>query len=151
MGGGGWIFSGATQYTNPLVDQYYFLILRIHFKQCFSGHGDRTISSVRAGCLNLLHTVQSRVKPKYHVFGHIHEGQRNTMILSCQDIEMVGDNFLHGWSWKMKKKLTNKHCVCHISIFLVSLADEFPRQKLIFGGDTRAGNTSAFTGQLKHQ
>ncbi|KAJ7388743.1 hypothetical protein OS493_035853 [Desmophyllum pertusum] len=38
------------------------------------GHGDRTISSVRAGCLNLLHTVQSRVKPKYHVFGHIHEG-----------------------------------------------------------------------------
>lgn len=38
------------------------------------GHGDRTISNVRAGCLNLLHTVQSRVKPKYHIFGHIHEG-----------------------------------------------------------------------------
>lgn len=42
---------------------------------CFlEGHGDLTISNVRAGCLNLLHTVQSRVKPKYHIFGHIHEG-----------------------------------------------------------------------------
>ncbi|XP_068698120.1 metallophosphoesterase MPPED2-like [Montipora foliosa] len=38
------------------------------------GHGDHTVSNERAGCLNLLHTVQSRVKPKYHIFGHIHEG-----------------------------------------------------------------------------
>lgn len=38
------------------------------------GHGDLVCSGVRAGCVELLLTVQKRVKPKYHVFGHIHEG-----------------------------------------------------------------------------
>lgn len=38
------------------------------------GHGDLCCSGVRAGCVELLATVQQRVKPKYHVFGHIHEG-----------------------------------------------------------------------------
>lgn len=38
------------------------------------GHGDLCCSGVRAGCVELLATVQQRVKPKYHVFGHVHEG-----------------------------------------------------------------------------
>lgn len=38
------------------------------------GHGDACCTGVRAGCVELLTTVQNRVKPKYHVFGHIHEG-----------------------------------------------------------------------------
>lgn len=38
------------------------------------GYGDLVCSGVRAGCTELLATVQKRVKPKYHVFGHIHEG-----------------------------------------------------------------------------
>ncbi|XP_053952871.1 metallophosphoesterase domain-containing protein 1 [Anastrepha ludens] len=38
------------------------------------GHGDLCCSGIRAGCVELLTTVQKRVKPKYHVFGHIHEG-----------------------------------------------------------------------------
>lgn len=38
------------------------------------GHGDLVCSGVRAGCVELLSTVQQKVKPKYHVFGHIHEG-----------------------------------------------------------------------------
>ncbi|CAG9821779.1 unnamed protein product [Phaedon cochleariae] len=38
------------------------------------GHGDLACSGVRAGCVELLNTVQQRVMPKYHVFGHIHEG-----------------------------------------------------------------------------
>lgn len=38
------------------------------------GHGDLVCSGVRAGCTELLSTVQHRVQPKYHVFGHIHEG-----------------------------------------------------------------------------
>ncbi|MCL4142830.1 UNVERIFIED_CONTAM: hypothetical protein GTU68_047604 [Idotea baltica] len=38
------------------------------------GHGDLCCMGVRAGCVELLSTVQQRVKPKYHVFGHIHEG-----------------------------------------------------------------------------
>ncbi|GLH00195.1 hypothetical protein R5R35_000044 [Gryllus longicercus] len=38
------------------------------------GHGDLCCTGVRAGCVELLSTVQQRVRPKYHVFGHIHEG-----------------------------------------------------------------------------
>nr|CAD7456266.1 unnamed protein product [Timema tahoe] len=38
------------------------------------GHGDLCCSGIRAGCVELLTTVQHRVRPKYHVFGHIHEG-----------------------------------------------------------------------------
>ncbi|VVC33417.1 Hypothetical protein CINCED_3A004297 [Cinara cedri] len=37
------------------------------------GHGDHCYSGVRAGCVELLSTVQNRVKPKYHIFGHVHE------------------------------------------------------------------------------
>ena len=39
------------------------------------GYGDHCSTGVRAGCVELLHTVQERVRPKYHVYGHIHEGQ----------------------------------------------------------------------------
>lgn len=38
------------------------------------GHGDLTGGNNNAGCVELLNTVQKRVKPKFHVFGHIHEG-----------------------------------------------------------------------------
>jgi len=38
------------------------------------GYGDLTSDAVRAGCVELLHTIQHRVKPKYHVAGHIHGG-----------------------------------------------------------------------------
>ncbi|MGH0122055.1 UNVERIFIED_CONTAM: hypothetical protein FKN15_001780 [Acipenser sinensis] len=31
----------------------------------------------RVGCMELLNTVQKRVQPKLHVFGHIHEGSRS--------------------------------------------------------------------------
>ena len=40
------------------------------------GHGDRCRrqGTPRAGCLDLLEAVTFRVKPRYHCFGHIHEG-----------------------------------------------------------------------------
>ena len=39
------------------------------------GHGDRCEpAGHRAGCVDLLATVSKRVRPMYHVFGHIHEG-----------------------------------------------------------------------------
>nr|AEE62791.1 unknown [Dendroctonus ponderosae] len=38
------------------------------------GHGDLTNFGQRAGCVELLRTVQVRVRPKSHIFGHIHEG-----------------------------------------------------------------------------
>lgn len=38
------------------------------------GHGDFTKGRQHVGCQDLLNVLQERVKPKYHVFGHIHEG-----------------------------------------------------------------------------
>lgn len=38
------------------------------------GMGDRLNSGRHVGCVDLLNTVLLRVKPKFHVFGHIHEG-----------------------------------------------------------------------------
>jgi Icc-related predicted phosphoesterase len=37
------------------------------------GFGDLTATGIRAGCVDLLNTIQQRVKPKYSIFGHIHE------------------------------------------------------------------------------
>ena len=42
------------------------------------GHGDLCSSGLRAGCLDLLDELQGRVKPAFHVFGHIHEGYGTT-------------------------------------------------------------------------
>ena len=39
------------------------------------GRGDQTFFSGRAGCYDLLREVQDRIKPRLHVFGHIHEDQ----------------------------------------------------------------------------
>jgi len=38
------------------------------------GHGDLCSSGHRAGCLDLLDELQTRVRPRYHCFGHVHEG-----------------------------------------------------------------------------
>jgi hypothetical protein len=38
------------------------------------GRGDLTPHNGRAGCYDLLVAVQERIKPRVHVFGHIHEG-----------------------------------------------------------------------------
>ena len=36
--------------------------------------GDLLRNGRHVGCVDLLNTVLYRVKPKFHVFGHIHEG-----------------------------------------------------------------------------
>jgi len=38
------------------------------------GHGDRCRPGNRAGCVDLLSEIERRIKPRLHVFGHIHEG-----------------------------------------------------------------------------
>ena len=38
------------------------------------GYGDLCSTGIRAGCVELLMSVQQRIKPKYHIYGHIHEG-----------------------------------------------------------------------------
>lgn len=48
------------------------------------GHGDFSKSGgVRLGCVDLLIAVQERVKPKYHVFGHVHSGKAMESMISC--------------------------------------------------------------------
>jgi len=37
------------------------------------GRGDVTSGNIRTGCISLMKEVQCRVKPRLHVFGHIHE------------------------------------------------------------------------------
>lgn len=36
--------------------------------------GDLTNHNINAGSMTLLNEVQKRIRPKYHIFGHIHEG-----------------------------------------------------------------------------
>ena len=38
------------------------------------GYGDMCSDGHRVGCVELLNTVRLRVQPKYHIYGHIHEG-----------------------------------------------------------------------------
>ncbi|VDM59311.1 unnamed protein product [Angiostrongylus costaricensis] len=38
------------------------------------GHGDKMRDGRRLGCVELLNSVCKRIKPKYHVFSHVHEG-----------------------------------------------------------------------------
>lgn len=38
-----------------------------------AGHGDIVRGGNHVGCVELMNTVQLRVQPKYHLFGHIHE------------------------------------------------------------------------------
>lgn len=38
------------------------------------GHGDICLYGGHVGCVELLTEVQKRIKPRYHIFGHIHEG-----------------------------------------------------------------------------
>jgi Icc-related predicted phosphoesterase len=37
------------------------------------GHGDRTLRGEQVGCQDLLEVVE-QIQPKFHIFGHIHEG-----------------------------------------------------------------------------
>merc|ERR1712146_771157 len=39
-----------------------------------AGHGDLIDECGRAGCVDLLAEVTERVRPLYHVFGHVHDG-----------------------------------------------------------------------------
>lgn len=77
------------------IDLYFnFLILEIDILITHTpplGHGDLCCSGVRAGCVELLSTVQKRVKPKYHVFGHVHEG----MIYSKSKNNLVTYNLFY--------------------------------------------------------
>ena len=57
--------------------------------------GDYTRGGVHAGCVDLLDQIQNRIKPLYHCFGHIHEGNlifslfKQLLILKFSRTEIV--------------------------------------------------------------
>ncbi|CAI8006337.1 Metallophosphoesterase domain-containing protein 1 [Geodia barretti] len=58
------------------------------------GHGDLCSNGMRAGCVQLLLTIQQRVLPQYHVFGHIHEGygltcDGHTTFINCSTCNLT--------------------------------------------------------------
>ena len=62
------------------------------------GHGDLTFRDERAGCLDLLEAVE-RLKPRLHIFGHIHEGagmttNSDTTFLNASSFDL-GYNIVH--------------------------------------------------------
>ncbi|KAI8778427.1 metallophosphoesterase mpped2 [Biomphalaria glabrata] len=67
------------------------------------GHGDLCSSGLRAGCVELLETIQNRVKPKFHLFGHVHEGYGITT-----DGQTT---FINGSNCTLRYKLENKPIV----------------------------------------
>lgn len=58
---------GKSAFVNDILVSAIILYLN-------TGHGDLTSTGVRAGCVELLNSIRKRIRPKYHVFGHIHEG-----------------------------------------------------------------------------
>lgn len=46
------------------------------------GFGDIVRGGYHVGCCELFSTIRERVKPKIHVFGHIHEGNYNIINFS---------------------------------------------------------------------
>ena len=40
------------------------------------GRGDWCQGKWHEGCFDLLNTIQGRVRPKFHICGHIHEGKQ---------------------------------------------------------------------------
>ncbi|CAL4087678.1 unnamed protein product, partial [Meganyctiphanes norvegica] len=62
------------------------------------GHGDKVRSGDHVGCFDLILTVQNKVKPKYHVFGHIHEGYGATTDGTTTFINAAVLDRHHVWS-----------------------------------------------------
>ena len=73
-------------------------------------HGvlDQNSGKVRAGCPDLANTVMTRIRPRIHVFGHIHESSGVSKI--------GGTLFINAASKIPKSKLLNKPIIVDYSI-----------------------------------
>lgn len=65
-----------------------------------AGRLDLANRGTRAGCVDLLNEVQLRVKPKYHVFGHIHDGygtdcDGHTTYINCSAVDAFRNPIHH--------------------------------------------------------
>lgn len=73
------------------------------------GFGDETRDGNRAGCVDLLNTIQNRVKPKLHIFGHIHEGYGVTK-------DTNGTLFINASTCTIRYKATNPPIIIDLPI-----------------------------------
>ncbi|KDO24011.1 hypothetical protein SPRG_10707 [Saprolegnia parasitica CBS 223.65] len=72
------------------------------------GIRDLSVRGQLCGDEDLLHDVQTRIQPKYHVFGHIHE---------CYGSEILGPTtFINAASSTMLRQCTNAPIVFDISV-----------------------------------
>lgn len=62
------------------------------------GHGDETVVGDRAGCEDLLNRIKV-IKPKAHVFGHIHEGQGITLEGETRCINASSVDFHYNYAY----------------------------------------------------
>ncbi|CAB9512466.1 Metallophosphoesterase domain-containing protein 1 [Seminavis robusta] len=61
------------------------------------GRGDQCDHGGRAGCYDLLEQVQNRVRPRLHIFGHIHEGygtsfDGTTLYINASNLDLGYDS-----------------------------------------------------------
>ena len=61
---------------------------------------DKTKAGVNAGCKALLKEVKERIRPKVHIFGHIHDGYGI--------YKEAGITFVNACSWNFKEKKSNE-------------------------------------------
>ena len=55
--------------------------------------GDLTVCGVKAGCPDLRKIILEKIKPKYHIFGHIHEGRGKYVVENTTFINASSLNY----------------------------------------------------------
>ncbi|XP_069142469.1 metallophosphoesterase MPPED2-like [Argopecten irradians] len=108
------------------------------------GYGDVAKGGNHVGCVELLNVVQKVVKPKYHVFGHIHEGY---------GMSTDGDTvFINAATCTTQYRPTNPAIVFDIPLPDGHTKDEAPILHPKVSVDTASGrerDMSAVTSRLK--
>ncbi|XP_050405025.2 metallophosphoesterase MPPED2 [Patella vulgata] len=69
-----WAFS--RERGDPLLEKWNQIPENVDILMTHSppfGYGDKSSKHSHVGCVDLLNVVQNVVKPKYHIYGHIHE------------------------------------------------------------------------------
>ena len=97
-----------------------------------SGILDKTDSGKKEGCKDLLEIVQEKIKPRLHVFGHIHEAYGQMQIADTQYVNasVVGLNGFVGKSKLMKWLFKKAVSVYQIFKFVRKNIFKTPVEKL---------------------
>ena len=59
------------------------------------GFGDMTSGRNNVGCKDLYEQVSTRIKPKFHIFGHIHEGEYIILELNYRVSNVLFKHFIY--------------------------------------------------------